>query len=377
MTETPPRRPSAFRLDSPKVSVAGGESRENAASSQGGKKPTATRKPTSIRDMAVVTPAPVDVFEMEGMDPSELDALTPPPALPPRRRFSLGAIFTGALGILVSLAVGIWTDDLIRALFDRATWLGWAALGVAAIALLALVVIVIREGLALRRLASVQSLREEAADAAARDDRRAARDAVSKLTSIAAGLPSTARGREMLNALEEDIIDGRDLIRLAETEILRPLDREARGLILAAAKRVSIVTAVSPRALVDIGYVIFEAARLIRRLSELYGSRPGTLGFLKLSRRVIAHLAVTGTIAVGDSFIQQIIGHGLASRLSARLGEGVINGLMTARIGISAMDLVRPFPFNAERRPGIGDFIGDLARLSGQKVPPGEAEKKD
>ncbi|MCA0344577.1 MAG: DUF697 domain-containing protein, partial [Proteobacteria bacterium] len=47
-------------------------------------------------------------------------------------------------------------------------------------------------------------------------------------------------------------------------------------------------------------------------------------------------------------------------KLSARLGEGVINGLMTARIGIAAMDLCRPMPFRALKRPGIGDFIGDL-----------------
>ncbi|HBT70117.1 MAG TPA: TIGR01620 family protein, partial [Agrobacterium sp.] len=54
------------------------------------------------------------------------------------------------------------------------------------------------------------------------------------------------------------------------------------------------------------------------------------------------------------------LGHGLASKLSARLGEGVINGLMTARIGIAAMDLCRPLPFRAVKRPGIGDFMSDL-----------------
>jgi uncharacterized membrane protein YcjF (UPF0283 family) len=30
-----------------------------------------------------------------------------------------------------------------------------------------------------------------------------------------------------------------------------------------------------------------------------------------------------------------------------RLGEGVINGLLTARIGIAAMDLCRPLAFRA------------------------------
>lgn len=162
----------------------------------------------------------------------------------------------GALGILASFAIGIWIEDLIQALFTRADWLGWTALGVAMIALAAFVAIIARELLALRRLASVQHLRKDAADAAERDDMAAARKAVDALRTIATGLPETARGRQTLDGLTDEIIDGRNLIRLAETEILRPLDREARALILNASKRVSIVTAISPRALVDIGYVI-------------------------------------------------------------------------------------------------------------------------
>ncbi|ATU91289.1 YcjF family protein [Phyllobacterium zundukense] len=358
MTDQNHRKPASFRIDQPQQAETPRKAGSGSAQQ---------RRPTGIKDVAVITPAAVDVFDLDTTTANELDALTPPPAMVHKKRFSFASLLTGALGVLVSLALGLWADNLIRTLFERAPWLGWVALGVTVLAFFALFAIVIREGLALRRLASVQSLRDEAAKAAADNDARAAKAAVAKLTSIAATLPATAKGRAMLHDLRDDVIDGRDLIRLTETELLRPLDRQARDMILAASKRVSIVTAVSPRALVDIGYVVFESARLIRRLSELYGGRPGTLGFLKLTRNVIAHLAVTGTVAMGDSIIQQLVGHGLAAKLSARLGEGVINGLMTARIGISAMDLVRPFPFNAERRPGIGDFIGDLARIGGTK----------
>ena len=110
-----------------------------------------------------------------------------------------------------------------------------------------------------------------------------------------------------------------------------------------------------PRAIVDLLFVAAQAARLVRRIAEIYGGRPGALGFLRILRSVGAHLAVTGGMAVGDSLVQQVLGHGLAARLSARLGEGVLNGLLTARVGLSAMAVCRPMPFAAKPPPGVGD----------------------
>ena len=63
-------------------------------------------------------------------------------------------------------------------------------------------------------------------------------------------------------------------------------------MVLASAKRVAMVTAISPRALVDLVFVGAEILRLVRRLATLYGGRPGTLGFLKLARAAVTHLAV-------------------------------------------------------------------------------------
>ena len=74
-------------------------------------------------------------------------------------------------------------------------------------------------------------------------------------------------------------------MRLAERELMGPLDAEARRLVVAAAKRVSVVTAISPRAAVDMLFVLINALALIRRLAVLYGGRPGTLGVLSCSAR--------------------------------------------------------------------------------------------
>ncbi len=342
------RRPASFTVDEPET----------------GPQPSVQRSPRSFDDGIVVTPDEQDPF----LSPAELAPEAVPVATPRvRRKFSFANLAMAAFGTFLSLAFGLWADGVIRDLFTRADWLGYAALVALALTLIGMTVVIGREIFGLMRLSAVQSLRTEAAEAMLSPRPAASRAAVGRLSKLLSHHPETARGRALLDATKDDIIDGPQLLELAERELLAPLDRKARGLILASSKRVSIVTAVSPRAVVDLAYVLFEVSRLIRGMAELYGGRPGTLGLLRLMRDVVAHLAVTGSIAVGDGLAQQVLGHGLAAKLSKRLGEGVINGLLTARIGIAAMDLCRPLPFRAVRRPGIGDFIGDIAGMGGRQ----------
>ena len=155
---------------------------------------------------------------------------------------------------------------------------------------------------------SVEKLRRRALDAIARDDPKAARAVVAELSHFVAAKPETAAGRRALAELDGEIIDGANLIRLAETEMLAPLDAAAKH---DDPRRRQARFAGHRR----------QPARAGRyRLCRLRGGPAdpppvGTLrrparhaGFFRLARSVLAHLAVTGAIAAGDSFVQQIVG---------------------------------------------------------------------
>ncbi len=276
-----------------------------------------------------------------------------------RRAPWLGILLSALFGLLL-LGLGLAVESLIVDLYAIAPWLGWVALILAVLAVLAFLALIGREVSGIWREQKIESLREAAVDALAVKDHKAAKGIVSDLLSLYGGRAAAAQGSARLRGLTDEIIDADDRLAIAERELLAPLDAQAKRAIAGAAKQVSLVTAVSPRAIVDVAFVIFAAVRLLRTLARIYGGRPGLFGFLRLAKAAFNHLAITGGMAVGDSLMQQVLGLGLAARISAKLGEGVLNGLMTARFGLAALSVCRPLPFVREEPPKIGDVAGEL-----------------
>jgi putative membrane protein len=154
-----------------------------------------------------------------------------------------------------------------------------------------------------------------------------------------------------------------DRIKMAERDLMSVLDESALGLIARASRRLTLLTAITPAAALDILFVAALNLRMLREIATLYGGRPGTLGTLRLARMVVSHLAVTGGLALSDNLVQHLIGRGVLGRLSARFGEGAVNGILTARIGLAAIDLCRPLPFVVRRKPSLSVFIRQILAL--------------
>ncbi len=338
MSQRPPR-PRAFRLDDAHVAV------DDAPAPLA---PTAVIQSQHEPIPSATTPPPIDEAERQVEAAQKSGLLS-------RRRLSLTGLLWAGFAGLASLAFGLWATSLIEGLFARAESLGLIGLAFGVLFLLGLVGLIAREFLAVARQTKIAEMHVALAAARAADDRDAARKLIGQLIALYRDRPETARARAQVADAARAIIDGRDLIDVAERALLRPLDEKAQGEIAAAAKRVSLVTAISPRAVLDVIFVVAQIIRLVRRIAEIYGGRPGLLGLIKLARSIGAHLAITGGMAVGDSFVQQIVGHGIASRISARMGEGVLNGLLTARVGLSALAVCRPAAFAVVKPPGVSD----------------------
>ncbi|MBM06597.1 MAG: TIGR01620 family protein, partial [Oceanibulbus sp.] len=77
----------------------------------------------------------------------------------------------------------------------------------------------------------------------------------------------------------------------------------------------------------------------------------------RLTRAVLSHLVATGAVAVGDDLIEPLLGGSIVAKLSRRFGEGLVNGALTARVGVAAIEVCRPLPFVREKRPGVRGIV--------------------
>jgi putative membrane protein len=333
-----PRKPAAFVFDAP-------EPEEQPQ-----------RKPRAITGLT---------FEPEH-DEGALIVMPPAPLARPRR-FRWGTLLMSALFLLVTMWAGLAVTQLVEDFFTRSPLLGWVALGVAGAAALAAAVIIAREIWALARLRRIEHIQIDAAHAINADDSAAANRAIDRLKSLYAARADAQLGLKELKQYESDIMDGRDRMKLADRHLVAWRDGEAHRIIAHAARRITLLTTVAPTPALDILFVAAQNLRMMRELATLYGGRPSTLATLRLARMVISHLAVTGGIALSDNLIQHVVGKGLLGRLSARFGEGTVNGILTARVGLAARDVCRPIPQEASAKETLGSLMKELVSSAPEK----------
>jgi putative membrane protein len=258
---------------------------------------------------------------------------------------------------LLGFGLSIWAWDTLNRLLERNAYLGWIAITLVGAFIVVCLGVVLRELAAFTRLRRLDRIQHAAEAAIASDDLVAAGQVTDKLLSLYSGRGDVAWGRERLNERRSDVFDSDGLLNLAENELLAPLDAAAKKEVEAAARQVATVTALVPLALTDVVTALASNLRMIRRIAEIYGGRTGAFGGWRLARTVVTHLVATGAVAVGDDLIGSVAGGGILAKFSRRFGEGIINGALTARVGVAAMEVCRPLPFRFIDRPSVTGLV--------------------
>lgn len=278
-------------------------------------------------------------------------------ALAARRPSPLAKWFWSLLLALVGFVVSLAAWDYVNTLLARSPVLGMIITALLVLFVCVLLAMAIRELAALGRLRKVDRIQKAAADALTENDLGAARAVIGQLVGLYKGRDDVAWGRSRLAEQQGEILDADGLLGLAETTLLDPLDARAMREVEGAARQVATVTAIVPLALADVFTALTANLRMIRRIAEIYGGRAGAFGSWRLTRTVLTHLVATGAVAVGDDLISSIAGGGIVAKVSRRFGEGVINGALTARVGVAAIEVCRPLAFHASARPSVTGLV--------------------
>ena len=269
----------------------------------------------------------------------------------------IARLFWAAFTSLISLWLVTATMDFVTGLMARNVWLGYLAMASGVIIGAVVLMFLIREFASYRRLGTLDVLRTQVM--AAKTTADAARTAAisTRLGKFYAGRPDMAWALQDLAEIDSQVIDPPERLALSERILMTPLDKQATDKIRSAARQVATATAIIPLPLADVLAALVANLRMVRQIAEVYGGRAGSLGSWRLLRAVAVHLVATGAIGVADDMVGSLIGGNAVARLSRRFGEGIVNGALTARVGIAAMELCRPMPFDAIQRPGVTALV--------------------
>ena len=139
------------------------------------------------------------------------------------------------------------------------------------------------------------------------------------------------------------------LRRTLETHLLPALDERVEKEIRSSALRLGVASSFFSMALLDGVLTLWFSVRLVRKVAELHGGRPGLVGTAHLMREV--------SMAALGADLSQHAADALSTRvgsLAAAAGQGLVTATLLVRVGLWAQSVCRPIELV---RSSVGAFV--------------------
>ncbi len=203
----------------------------------------------------------------------------------------------------------------------------------------------IREYRGLRKFRRHQKLQEQVNAVLAQESKVSATTLCEQITKQ---LPSDVMPIEAETWLENSNKEYNDveLLQLYSRQILTSVDEKALAVVAKYSTESVVLIALSPIALLDMMLMFWRNLRMIDKISGLYGLKLGYWSRIKLIKQVFVNMLYAGASELITDFGSDLIGADLIGKLSGRMAQGVGAGMLTSRLGLRAIHLCRPIPFD-------------------------------
>ena len=161
------------------------------------------------------------------------------------------------------------------------------------------------------------------------------------------------------DSLEPHLCD-KEILCLFEHQVLAPIDQLAIKQVSNNASAASVMIAVSPFALLDMLVVLWRNIRMMNQVSEIYGLHLGYWAKVKLMRNIFHTMLYAGAAEILSDAGNYALSAGITGKISTRVAQGMGAGVLTARIGLKAINESRPLPWLSQTKPGLSGISKQL-----------------
>lgn len=269
-----------------------------------------------------------------------------------KRRTRWGRLFAGAVAGLLTAAVAMECYRLISWGYQGHWLLGTSISVVVAGTLGAGVLWGLSSLRGLRQLRRRATVREQAELLLDSNGRHQAPRLLQTLTRQLRGSALEAPLQEALNEVDS-VYNDAEIIRFVSHHAFQEQDRRAVQRVAKHSLETAALAGLSPLVSFDMLLVGWRNLRMLNEVAEIYAIAPGAASQWRLLKQVLHNLAFVGLSELTIDSGGALFGSSLTTQLSARMGQGLGAGLVTARIGLQAIELCRPLPYDQDRKPKL------------------------
>lgn len=152
----------------------------------------------------------------------------------------------------------------------------------------------------------------------------------------------------------------REICTLFSSHVMKEIDQQAYRIVTQRSKETALLVMVSPIALLDTVFTLWRNVRMIRDIATLYGGRPSFFASVSLVSSVMQNLVYADVSEILAESVADAFGNSVLSVVSTQAAQGVGSGILTARVGLQAMALCRPLPFQTEEKPRLKEIRWEI-----------------